>query len=215
LEAMKLLFLAFFLALAAGKAVIPCGTWSHYYQCDSRWANDPLGTSTVDTICSAGCALTSTTMALYKYNTVVNNDIAYPPNLNNWLIANGGYVQKDLLVWASISKLGTLCMLKYVQSLSISEIKTDIQNCWPIVINVRSGSHWVLVIGYDDSDSTIVYVNDPAYSNTYYALSGVSNYVVYAKYGTTGCQYGDDFQPNGSILPPEQRIIVNATQGQN
>lgn len=34
-----------------------------YKQCDIQWANDQLGTSS-NTICSAGCLITSAAMAL-------------------------------------------------------------------------------------------------------------------------------------------------------
>jgi hypothetical protein len=35
-----------------------------YKQCDQQWANDQLGTSPVNTICRAGCLLSSSAMAL-------------------------------------------------------------------------------------------------------------------------------------------------------
>lgn len=40
------------------EATNPCN-FVLYKQCDSRWASQPLGTSKTETICSAGCAMTS------------------------------------------------------------------------------------------------------------------------------------------------------------
>jgi hypothetical protein len=71
-----------------------------YKQCDSRWANDQLGTSS-NTICKAGCLMSSASMALagtgHSYD---------PKSLNSWLKSNGGYVSGDLFVWGAINKLG-------------------------------------------------------------------------------------------------------------
>jgi Cys-rich protein (TIGR01571 family) len=44
-------------------------------------------------------------MALYKYNSSVNSDICYPPNLNSWLNAHSGYADTDLIVWNSVSAI--------------------------------------------------------------------------------------------------------------
>jgi hypothetical protein len=71
-----------------------------YKQCDSRWANDQLGTSS-NTICKAGCLMSSAAMALS--GTGHTHD---PKSLNTWLKSNGGYVSGDLFVWGSINKIG-------------------------------------------------------------------------------------------------------------
>jgi hypothetical protein len=75
-------------------------TYPLYKQCDSRWGNEQLGTSS-NTICKAGCAISSVAMALtgcgHNYN---------PGTINTWLKNNGGYVGGDGLVWGSVSKLG-------------------------------------------------------------------------------------------------------------
>lgn len=48
--------------LAAADVVKPC-SWTLYKQCDGQWAHNPLGTSS-NTICSAGCAMSSVAMSL-------------------------------------------------------------------------------------------------------------------------------------------------------
>eukprot|EP00456_Euglypha_rotunda_P048707 TRINITY_DN3903_c0_g1_i8.p1 TRINITY_DN3903_c0_g1~~TRINITY_DN3903_c0_g1_i8.p1 ORF type:complete len:113 (-),score=11.83 TRINITY_DN3903_c0_g1_i8:170-508(-) len=101
------LVLAFLFARAEGSPYY-CQNYngSYFSQCDPRWGNIPLGFSTTDTICSAGCAMTSVCMALYTWNAVIYNDIAYPTDFNQWLMNNNGYADGDLLVWNSVAALG-------------------------------------------------------------------------------------------------------------
>ena len=42
--------------------------WVLYKQCDSQWANEKLGTCATQTICSAGCAMSSVAMILATRN---------------------------------------------------------------------------------------------------------------------------------------------------
>jgi hypothetical protein len=72
-----------------------------FKQCDPAWRNDQLGTSS-NTICSAGCLMSSASMALAG---TVKPDTT-PATLNKWLTQNGGYVSGDLFVWASINNFG-------------------------------------------------------------------------------------------------------------
>jgi hypothetical protein len=91
---MKILILSLLIALAFAR------TYPLYKQCDPKWANEQLGTS-ANTICKAGCAMSSVAMGLsgagHNYN---------PSTLNSWLKSNGGYVSGDLIVWGSVSKIG-------------------------------------------------------------------------------------------------------------
>lgn len=78
------------------------GAYPMYKQCDSRWGSERLGTHPTNTICSAGCLLSSVSMALNGTGGITYN----PSTLNTWLNANKGYVQQDLFVWAAINPLG-------------------------------------------------------------------------------------------------------------
>lgn len=49
-------------------------------QCDPKWAHIPLGFSNSDTICSAGCLMTSVTMAVTSLPTWAD-----PAGMNQWL----------------------------------------------------------------------------------------------------------------------------------
>jgi len=145
-----------------------------YKQCDSEWGNDKLGTSST-TICSAGCAMSSVAMMLSHYNKTMN-----PGQLNTWLTDNNGYADNDLIVWASVDVFGPSFQgIEY--GVSVTTLADGLNSCHGIIANVRSGSHWVLVTGYDDANTGTFYVNDPGFSDTSYALSGMSHFVAYTK----------------------------------
>jgi len=153
---LKTFLLALLVALALGR------TYPMYKQCDSRWANEQLGTSS-NTICKAGCTMSSAAMALagtgHNYN---------PSTLNQWLKANGGYVSGDLFVWGSLNKLG----LTFEGKVSNSEIKSKLDAGRVVICNVHNGGHWVLAYGYSGDN---ILVNDPGYSTTSYSLSQIVN----------------------------------------
>jgi len=124
--------------------------------------------------------MTSLAMALNTFNETMNGKTINPETFNSWLIDNGGYVDENLLVWAAGNPLGSLQFLKYYSgygSLPTSQFKSIIDNGDPVIVNVREGSHWVLVIGYQNSE--IYYVNDPGFSNTFYNYSSMGNFIVY------------------------------------
>jgi hypothetical protein len=132
-----------------------------YKQCDSRWANDQLGTSK-NTICSAGCLMSSAAMALSAIGSSQT-----PATLNAWLKGHGGYVSDDLFVWASINPLG----VRFAGFISNSVIASNIAADNIVIVNVHNGGHWVLVTSMLDANT--VAVNDPGYSTTSYPLSQV------------------------------------------
>lgn len=146
--------------------------------CDSRWGNLHLGTSS-NTICAAGCAMSSVAMTLATFHENVNGQTTDPKTLNSWLINHGGYVSGDLLVWNSIAPLGKLHMLEYVSSISRTQLQQYIRSCYPVIANVRNGGHWVLITGYESSNSDLYYVNDPGFNTDSYTYQGMSHFVVY------------------------------------
>ncbi len=76
--------------------------WTLYKQCDSTWGSNQLGTCS-ETICSAGCAMSSVAMMLTTKGTSKN-----PGQLNSWLKSNGGYSSGCLINWASVNVFGTV-----------------------------------------------------------------------------------------------------------
>ena len=150
----KILVFALIVALVASRS------YPLYKQCDSKWGNEQLGTSS-NTICKAGCLMSSVSMALAGIGKGYN-----PGTLNTWLKGNGGYVSGDLFVWASVNKLG----LTYVGKVANSGIQAALNANEIVILNVHNGGHWVLATGM--SGSTIT-VNDPGYSTSSYTLSEI------------------------------------------
>lgn len=131
-----------------------------FKQCDSRWANERLGTSS-NTICKAGCLMSSCSMALagtgHSYN---------PSTLNKWLTSNKGYVSGDLLVWGALTPLG----LSFEGKVGNSQIKAKLDQGKVVILNVHNGGHWVLAYAYSGDN---IMVNDPGYSTTSYSISQI------------------------------------------
>jgi len=134
-----------------------------YKQCDSRWGSDKLGTSPTQTICSAGCLMSSAAMALKGFGQEFD-----PKSLNIWLTNNGGYVSGDLFVWASINRFG----VTFKGFIANNQIKANLDSGNIVIVNVRNGGHWVLVTGI--SGDTIT-VNDAGYSVSSYNINDVVN----------------------------------------
>jgi hypothetical protein len=151
---MKIILLALFAVLALSRS------YPMYKQCDSQWANDQLGTSS-NTICKAGCLMSSVAMALGGIGKAYN-----PKSLNIWLKGHNGYVSGDLFVWGSVSTLG----LSYVGKVANSQIDASLKAGNIVILNVHNGAHWVLATSM--SGSTIS-VHDPGYSTASYTLSEI------------------------------------------
>lgn len=148
------------LLLALLAALTVCRNYPLYKQCDSRWANEKLGTS-ADTICKAGCLMSSVSMALAGMGKGYN-----PSSLNTWLKGHGGYVSGDLFVWGSVKPLG----LSYIGKVSNANIASSLSANHIVILNVHGGHHWVLATSM--SGSTI-HVNDPGFNTASYTLSEI------------------------------------------
>ncbi len=132
-----------------------------FKQCDSRWGNQQLGTSPTNTICRAGCLLSSSAMALSGIGKNFN-----PSTLNTFLKQNGGYVQDDLYVWAAVNSLG----MEFGGFIGNNKIKANLDAGKIVILNVHNGGHWVLAYDYNGDN---ILVNDPGYSTTSYSLGEI------------------------------------------
>ena len=88
-----------------------------YKQCDPKWGSEQLGTSPTNTICKAGCLMSSVAMSLSGIGKDYN-----PSTLNTWLKGHGGYVSGDLFVWASVKPLG----LKFIAKIANNDIAKNL-----------------------------------------------------------------------------------------
>merc|ERR1739847_232470 len=86
-----------------------------------------------------------------------------------------------VLVWNAAAKLGSMHVLSYVASMSADKLAAEVRSGNPVVVNVRDGTHWVLVNGYDNSKSppTTFYVNDPGFEDQTYEHHTMLKFVTY------------------------------------
>ncbi len=149
----KTLILVLLITLALSR------TYPMFKQCDPRWADVQLGTSS-NTICNAGSLISSVSMFLaglgFKFD---------PSTLNSWLKSNRGYVSGDLFDWNSIYSLYNL---KFDGFVANSQIKHNLDSGNIVICNVHNGKHWVLAYGYNGDN---ILVNDPNYTVPSYSLS--------------------------------------------
>eukprot|EP00484_Ammonia_sp_Unknown_P024358 CAMPEP_0197044466 /NCGR_PEP_ID=MMETSP1384-20130603/20514_1 /TAXON_ID=29189 /ORGANISM="Ammonia sp." /LENGTH=121 /DNA_ID=CAMNT_0042475925 /DNA_START=188 /DNA_END=553 /DNA_ORIENTATION=- len=118
--------------------------------------------------------MSSTSMVVSTWNGKTSS--WNPGSLNTWLNSHNGYVQTDLIVWSAVDSLHA----DFVRETHIAEdyLIAQVTNCSnAFIANVRSGSHWVLLTGYAGSGN--FYVNDPGFSTTEYAYSGMGDIVQY------------------------------------
>ena len=150
----KLILIGILTILALGR------NYPLFSQCDPKWGNDRVGTSS-KTLCQIGCLVSSSAMALA--GTVAKDQ--NPGTRNKWLTANNGYAGTQY-IWSTVNKFG----LNFQGFVANSQIKSNLDAGNIVIVNVNSGSHWVLAKGYSGND---ILVNDPGYSKTSYPISGI------------------------------------------
>lgn len=145
--------------------------WASYKQCDSRWANQEIGTCSTQTICSAGCVLTSIAMMLKTKGAGVD-----PSSLDAHFTKNGGYVNGCSIIWAKADDFGKTSF-QAIETASESEICNGLSQGHGIIANVNNGGHWVLLTGC--AGNGVFYANDPGYTRTTYKMSEIVREAVY------------------------------------
>eukprot|EP00050_Salpingoeca_kvevrii_P016217 m.53476 g.53476 ORF g.53476 m.53476 type:complete len:177 (-) comp6767_c0_seq2:130-660(-) len=156
-------------AEAPVNGTLGCGSWAMWKQCDSRWGSHELGTSS-QTICQAGCAMSSVAMYLTTRGHTYN-----PDELNTWLKGHGGYVGGDELVWGAVNSLGI--SFQGQEHPSIDTIVSGLKSCHGIIANVLGGRHWVLLTAYEGDG--VFSVNDPGFNTRTYHYNTMLRFSVY------------------------------------
>ena len=147
------------------------GGWVYYNQCDFRWANQRLGWCDDYTICTGGCAMSSTAMILATKG--VNVD---PSSLDDWLSNNGGYFNGCELIWGSIDAFG-VTSFQGLETADEGSICNGLAQGHGIVANVNNGEHWVLLTGC--LGGGVFTVNDPAFARDTYGIWEILMEAVY------------------------------------
>lgn len=138
-------------------------------QCDNSWGNDQLGTCNLD-ICQAGCAMSCVAMALTTKGHTIN-----PGELNDWLKDHGGYASGCDIVWSAVDAFGVMTFIS-MENASYDTICEGVKEGHAIIINVRDGTHWVLVTGCSGGNYL---VNDPYFAVNSYSPGDVLTEAVY------------------------------------
>ena len=116
-----------------------------FKQCDSRWGSVLMGTTKDKDICHHGCLITCLAMALHDCDKKIVGMQASPLELNNWLTANGGYVNNNYVVWGSLNSFG---MFYVGKTSSYIDIRNYFNAGHFVFLNVNNGGHWVMMTGY-------------------------------------------------------------------
>src|SRR5437763_10165974 len=159
--------------IAASSPALAAPAVPSFSQRSAQWSRDALGSDAVDTIGSAGCALTAVAMVTSAYGFATN-----PGALNQWLTAHGGYIENALLLWrqaTAVTQGSIRWQWLHVPGM-VSQLRTDdqdIEDLPPIslveaqldagrlvVAEVRlyGGMHFVVITGHR---ADILYINDP------------------------------------------------------
>jgi len=159
------------LAAAAGPAV------PTFNQRSMQWSREALGSDPVDTIGSAGCALTAVTMVTAAYGYSTN-----PQRLNRWLTTHGGYIENDLLLWrqaAAATQGSVRWQWLHVPGIA-PQLKTDDQDIEDLPpqslieaqldagrlvvaeVRLQGHMHFVVITGHSGG---LLYINDPWYGD--------------------------------------------------
>ena len=137
-----------------------------YLQCDDAWGDDIMDTKT---ICSVGCLMTSTSMALSGSGIAIAASGANAQTLNTWLKANGGYDGSNDLEEGVVPNIDPSRIswpadaMHKTNDLSYATVSSYLSQGRIVIANVMAGRHFVLLTGFSSDGDTFV-VNDPGFN---------------------------------------------------
>lgn len=148
-----------------------------FKQCDSLWGSDLMDTKT---ICQVGCLMSSTAMGLAGANIPITWDPktdSTPKTLNQWLKENDGYDGSNDLIETAVPNIDPKRIFwpddgfHKKNDLSYDVICSYLDKGRIVIANVNNGGHFVLLIGYSQTDGDTFLVNDPGYARDSYSYS--------------------------------------------
>lgn len=177
-----------------------------FKQCDPRWGDDVIETTTV---CKVGCLMSSIASALAGHGILVDGESTDPGTLNAWLRNNGGYDKNNDLEEAVVPKLnarvswtcGWCGAFRNATAFNISEIAQQLELGHVIIANVDAGRHFVVVTGYNVSEDT-VFVNDSGFSRNCYPMSQVVGWRIFDMNAASGACNGHSVRALANGLQP-------------
>jgi len=137
-------------------------------QREPPWKDKKLGTSTVTTIGSHGCLLTSVSMVCCYHGKDTD-----PLRLNDDLVRVKGFYQGNLLVYGSVTDIYPEITVDWARFIDCAEVPAPLDTIYKTldeglvpILKVDSSpasglqEHWVIAIGYDDTTKELI-VFDP------------------------------------------------------
>ena len=111
-----------------------------YLQCDKRWKDEKIGTSSYS-ICNKGDLLTVIAMQASGCSIKINNELVNPQNLNTWLTNQGGY--SDLNIeYKALEKLNFIYKL---DTNKISEVRNKFKyGYYEVAVQSKSNKWYAL-----------------------------------------------------------------------
>lgn len=106
----------------------------------------------------------------------IGTPLTHSRTQNDWLRSHGGYAGGCNIYWGAPDRLGYTHFMGF-ETPTYSEVCSGVSRGHGVLINVRHGSHWVLVTGC--AGNGVFHVNDPGFSQSTYHTSDVSRYAVY------------------------------------
>jgi hypothetical protein len=118
---------------------------AHYLaQTDAAWMNDALGSSSSDTIGSAGNTMTAAAMLLSAEIPTIT-----PKSLNEWLRDNGKYVSGDIFNWHSIDDYpGNAYRWSSSDTFSLGKLKAELDMGNPVIMGYQTVMRYGIVLDY-------------------------------------------------------------------
>ena len=146
-------------------------TAAHYLQTDPRWADDTIGGSG-ELLGNVGCTICSAATALTAIGPAIT-----PKELNEQLVANGGYTEKGWLIWSALGKSNSSVRVDVVSRPSHEILDSSLSDGdFPLVKFWLPGGipHWVILVGKDGKDYIAL---DPYFSEGDKKLSDLTNQI--------------------------------------
>lgn len=131
-------------------------TVPQFRQADPKWHLDHLGTKEMrsGTLGAEGCAVSSAAMVLKSYGCDTD-----PQRLNNFLIANNGYVGNGWMVWEKAAEISGGSVQKAYEDLpSYWLIDSNLLRGNPVIVRIRFPggiTHFVVICGKQGFDYLI------------------------------------------------------------
>jgi hypothetical protein len=146
-----------------------------YKQCNTTWGNDVMLN---ETICAVGCLMSSTAMALAGHGITDAGVTIDPGTFNAWLRTHGGYEGQSDLIEDAVPAIDPAHVgwddaggMHRTNDVPFPQIQALVAKGQPVIANVLQGKHFVLVVGWDASDTDTLYVNDPGFPTLSYSYS--------------------------------------------